>query len=426
MPRLACLALLAALAAPATAAAAPPPNDAFSAPGAFEGYSARNGFPIERQATAELAEATPDAGVARCLGRTSMARTVWFAVPAGPNAREVTVEAVGRTTDAIDLAAFVQTTPGQPPVRPNACAGAGVFGDDATEDRTSALRLRIPAFHHVLVQVGRRGAAGPADEERALVTLEEIALPPVGAPIGDRAGRGTPRIGRSGASTVFLGGATTTGEDPAVPSCPSLGSVWRRAKPRRPGAWTVTATGEQAAALSVFAGSAPRASALVGCVDRDGPGPLVLPVRARSRRTLWIRVGTDRPAPESAADLTFRPRARGDVESGGGCLASARPQVLGGPASASRRVRDHNRRRRFELALRVRRGPVCAARFELRGPGGAVYARGDVAALRGRSQLVALRRVRRLRRGLYRLRVEAAGLGGVRRRVPSTVLFRLR
>jgi hypothetical protein len=427
MPRSAWLVLLATfLLLPGVAAAAPPPNDAFTAPGVFEGYSARNGFPIERQATADLAQATPDPGVQQCLGSTSMARTAWYVIPSTPNGRELTVEAVGRTTDAIDLAAFVQTGPPAPPARPNVCAGAGVFGDDATEDRTTALRLRVPAFHQVLIQVGRRGPAGSPEDESALLTLEEIALPPFGRPVGDRANLGTPAIGRSGRSTVFLGGATTTTEDPAVPSCPALAGVWRRAKPRKPGAYTVTALGDAVGELSVFAGSTPRAGGLLGCVDRDGPGALVLPVRARTRAPIWIRLGTDRPNPESSASLTFRDGLRGDAESGGGCLASARPEVRGGPARATRKVKEHGRRRSFELSLRVLRGPVCAARIELRGPGGVSYARGDVAALRASGgQLVLLPRVRRLRKGLYRLRIEANGLGGIRRRIPSTVLFRL-
>ena len=426
MYRLASIVLGALLLVPAAAAAAPPPNDVFTAPGVFEGYSARNGFPIERQATAELAEATPDAGVVPCLGPRSMARTAWYVIPTNANARELTVEAAGRTTDPIDLAAFVQATAGTPPVRANACAGVGVFGDDATEDRTTALRLRIPAFHQVLIQVGRRGPAGSPDDDRALITLEEIALPPFGAPLGDRAGSAAPRVPRSGESIVGLGGATTTEEDPAVPSCPSLAGVWRRARVNRVGAWTASAVGDAVGELSVFAGTTPRSSSLLGCVDRDGPGPLVLPVRVRTRRAVWIRLGTDRPGPESEADLFWRRRVRGDVESGGGCLASARPQVRGGPARGTRAVKAYNRLRGFELALRVVRGPVCAARIELRGPGGIRYASGDVPALRGRGQVVSLGRVRRLRRGLYRLRIEAAGLGGVRRRVPSTVLFRLR
>jgi hypothetical protein len=426
MPRALTIALLAIALVPATAAAAPPPNDAPTAPAAFQGYSARNGFPIERQATAELAEATRDAAVVPCLGRTSMARTVWFVVPPGPNARELTFEAVGRTTDAIDLAAFVHAAGAPPSPRANACAGVGSGGDDATEDRTTALRLRVPAFHQVLLQVGRRGAPGSADDERAHITVEDIPLPPLGAPAGDRAGRATPRIGRSGQSTVTLGGAATTPEDPAVPSCPAVAGVWRRVKPRRPGAWTVSVTGEQASAVSVFAGSTPRATALVGCVDRDGPGPLVLPVRLRSRATVWVRVGTDRPGPESQAVVGFRQRLPGDAESGGGCLASARPQVSGGPARSSRSAKALGATRAFELSLRARRGPVCAAAIELVGPGGVVYARGGVAALRGTPQRVTLRRTRRLRRGLYRLRIDAAALGGVRGRVPSTVLFRLR
>ena len=426
MYRLASIALGALLLVPAAASAAPPPNDAFTAPGAFEGYSARNGFPIERQATAELAEATADAGVAPCLGPRSMARTVWYVIPGNPNARELTVEAVGRTTDPIDLAAFVQDRAGLVPVRANVCAGQGVFGDDATEDRTTALRLRIPAFHQVLIQVGRRGAPRSPDDDRAVLTLEEIALPPFGAPIGDRAAVTTPRVPRFGEAIVGLGGATTTGEDPAVPSCPSLAGVWRRARVNRVGAWTASAVGDAVGELSVFAGTTPRASSLLGCVDREGPGPLVLPVRVRTRRAVWIRLGTDRPGPESEADLFWRRRVRSDAESGGACLASARPQVRGGAARRTRRVKDHNRRRAVELSLRVLRGPVCAARIELRGPGGVTYAAGDVPAVRGRGQLVLLPRVRRLRKGLYRLRIEAAGIGGVRRRVPSTVLFRLR
>lgn len=417
--------LLVAALLPATAAAAPV-NDAFTAPGAFEGYSARNGFPIERAATAELAESTPDAGVVPCLGRTSMARTVWYSVPAAPNARELTFEAVGRTTEAIDLAAFVQGGPGVPPVRANACSGLGGGGDDATEERTTALRLRVPAFNAVLLQVGRRGGGGSPDDDRVHLTLEEIPLPPLSAPPGDRANGGTPRIGRTRESRVFLGGATTSAEDPAVPSCPEVAGVWRRVKPRTAGDWTVAAVGEQAASLSVFAGATPRATALRGCVDRDGPGPLVLPVKLRSRATVWVRVGTDRPGPESEAQLIFRPRTRGDRESGGGCLGAAKPRLSGGPASSSRQAKVLGRTRGFELSLRVARGPVCAARIELVGPSGVVYARGGALALRGSGERVVLRRVRRLRRGLYRLRVEHAGLGGVRRRVPSTVLFRLK
>lgn len=425
MLRPACIGLLALLLVPATAAAAPPPNDSFGAPGVFEAYSAPNGFPIDRQATAELAEATPDAGVSRCLGPTSMARTVWYVVPSTPNARELTVEAVGRTTDAIDLAAFVQAAP-TAPRRPNMCAGTGVFGDDATEDRTTAVRLRVPAFHQVLVQVGRRGAAGPAEDERALLTLEDIPLPPIGSPVGDRAGRNTPLVPRSGGTTVPLGGATTTGEDPAVPVCPAVAGVWRRARVTKPGPWTLSVVGDVVGEISVFAGTTPRSSTLLGCIDREGPGPLVLPVRVRTRKAVWVRIGVDRAGPEARASLSWRRRVRGDARSGGGCLASPNSQVRGGPARKTRSVRQHGRRRSFELRLRVLRGPVCAARIELRGPGGLTYARGDVPAVKGRGRLVLLPRVRRLRKGLYRLRIEAAGLAGVRRRVPSTVLFRLK
>ncbi len=141
---------------------------------------------------------------------------------------------------------------------------------------------------------------------------------------------------------------------------------------------------------------------------------------------MWVRVGTDPPRPESQAVVGFRQRLPGVAESGGGCLASAKPRVSGGPVRSSRSAKQLGSSRAFELSLRARRGPVCAAAVELVGPGGVVDARGGIAALRGAPQRVTLRRSRRLRRGLYRLRIDAAALGGVRGAVPSTVLFRLR
>ena len=99
--------LLVAALAPA-AAAAPPANDAPAAAGAFEVYSAVDGVPTERTATAELAEATPDPGVLPCLGTGSFARTVWYRLPEVGATQWVTISAVGRTLAPIDLAAFIQ------------------------------------------------------------------------------------------------------------------------------------------------------------------------------------------------------------------------------------------------------------------------------------------------------------------------------
>ena len=130
--------LLVAALAPA-AVAAPPSNDPPTAAGAFEVYSAVNGIPTERQAIAELAEATPDPGVVPCLGSDSFLRTVWYRIPSTQTPRELTIEASGRTLGVVDLAAFVQAGPGQTITKlPNMCAGAGVGGGDSAGDATPA------------------------------------------------------------------------------------------------------------------------------------------------------------------------------------------------------------------------------------------------------------------------------------------------
>jgi hypothetical protein len=77
------------------------------------------------------------------------------------------------------------------------------------------------------------------------------------------------------------------------------------------------------------------------------------------------------------------------------------------------------------LRLRVRHGPLCGASFSLRGPRGATYARGVAGIVRG-TQVVSVRRIRKLRRGLYRLKVDALGVGALRNPVPSTLTFRLK
>src|SRR5688572_9799909 len=87
--------------------AAPPPNDAPIAAAEFSAYGAANGRPRDLQAVAELAEATADPGVPRCLGRSAFERTAWFRVPAAPTAQELAIDAIGHTLELIDLAAFV-------------------------------------------------------------------------------------------------------------------------------------------------------------------------------------------------------------------------------------------------------------------------------------------------------------------------------
>src|SRR5439155_14531608 len=188
--------LLVAALAPA-AAADPPANDAATGAAPFEVYTAVNGTPAERTATAELAEATPDPGVLPCLGAASFQRTVWYRIPATQTPRELTIEAAGRTLDVVDLAAFVQPGPGQTITKlPNVCAGAGVGGGDSAGDATSGLTIRVGAFRDVLVQVGRRGPVGSPDGERVQLSLAETALPVADEPDGDRADTATPSIPR--------------------------------------------------------------------------------------------------------------------------------------------------------------------------------------------------------------------------------------
>src|SRR4051812_30408652 len=110
-PRSASLAAMLAVSVVAfssTAQAAPPPNDNPTSPDSFQPYTAENGTPTQLTATAELAEATPDFGVPRCLGTSSFARTVWYVIPAEAAPHEIDVEASGETLDVLDLAAFVQ------------------------------------------------------------------------------------------------------------------------------------------------------------------------------------------------------------------------------------------------------------------------------------------------------------------------------
>jgi hypothetical protein len=416
--------LLVAALAPA-AAAAPPPNDAPTSAGAFEVYTAVNGVPTERTATAELAEATPDPGVIPCLGSGSFQRTVWYRIPATQTPRELTIEASGRTLNVVDLAAFVQAGPGQTVTKlPNVCAGAGVGGGDSAGDATSGMTLRVDAFRDVLIQVGRRGPLGTPDDERVQLALSETALPVGDEPDGDRADGSAPSIPRGGVTTVRLGGATTSQEDPFVARCPAAASVWRRIRPPSAGRWTFSADGADAGTLSVFTGAHPTPNSALGCVDRQGPGPLVLPVPAKKRRLLWVRIGTDRPVAGSVAQLRFRRAIAGDRLDGGACLPSVVRPSVGGSLIGSRAVRRAGRSRTMLLRVRVKHGPLCGARFSLQGPRRVTYARGIVGIVRS-SQVISVRRIRKLKRGSYRLKVDALGVGAIRIPVRSTLTFRL-
>jgi hypothetical protein len=281
------LAVAAALVCAAPAAAAPPANDTPAGATGFSPYVAENGTPTELQAVADLAGATADTGLARCLGPGSFARTVWFRVPAADTPQEIHVEGAGRTLDPVDLAAFVDG--GLGPEEPNACADPGPI-----DEPSAALALRVPAGRDVLIQVGRRGSLMSAEDEQVQLWLRTTPLDAVDEPAGDRRGD-APRVADG---RVLLGGATITEEDPAQPECPSLGTVWRKVVPGRSGMRTIRVSGAAVGTLTAFSGGEP-----IDCVNRTGRGALALRARVVKGQSLYVRLGTDRPAADATAKL---------------------------------------------------------------------------------------------------------------------------
>lgn len=437
--------MTAAPAAPAQAA--PPPNDAPTAPMGFEQVTAENGTPQNQQGIAELAEATADRNVPRCLGPRSFARTVWFVVPPASTPQEIDVEASGRTLDLVDLAAYVQgpnADPTHPSTNPpNACAGAGAGGADAAAEPTSGVTLRVPAGRAVLIQVGRRGPRRSADDERALLSLGQTPLDPPGSPLaGDVADLTAPAVHAATATPVPLADATITGEDPAEPPCPSLGSVWRRYIPRQGGPRLITVGGSEAATLTVFSGARPATANALDCVNRVGRGTMEMKVPTRTRKPIWIRIGTDQPPAGSSATLTVAPAGNALVVDGGDAgfdptsggpgggfpsacsRADASRASLTGPAIAGR-VKQLNKRGSLRLALNLKKGPVCDVLIQLVGRRGQPYASKQLISLRGGRSVVTLRRFGRLVRGSYRVQLTALSALGEHVTVRSSLKGRL-
>jgi hypothetical protein len=440
----AALALLAA--GPATSAsAAPPPNDSPAAAERFQPYTAENGRPTELQAVAELVEARPDAGVPRCLGATSFARTVWYVIPAEPTAHEISVEATGETSDVLDVAAFVQPPDSSAALtsQPNACSGVGAGGGAAAAEPSSGIGLRVPAGRSVIVQVGRRGPLGSADAERAVVSLDDREIEsPAAPPDGDIASPATPLAGTSRNNVLPLFGATLTDEDPAQPPCPSLGSVWRKVVPATAGPRLISARGTEAATLSVFAGSVPASG--LDCVNRSGRGALQLLVQGRRGQPLWIRVGTDRPAQGAVATLRVDSGAGAFVVDGGpggfdptpfgpgGGLPTdcdkadaQRASVAGAPFGGT--VKQLGRRRTVTVPFVLRRGPVCDVLARLIGPRGRVYATARTLRIKSGPRRIRLDRTGyKLAKGSYRLQIRARSRFGEPVYVRSSVKGKLR
>ena len=373
-------------------------------------------------------------------------------------AQELTIEATGRTLDPIDLAAFVQPgilPPPVPPVpppparsaqaiatlaEPNVCAGVEDGGASSAEEPASAVALRIPANYPLLVQVGRRGPVSSADDERVLLSLDAAPIEGLVQPLGDRADSTTPAASGKRPTPVDLAQATTTGEDPAQPLCPSLGTVWRRLTPGYTGQRLISVSGSAATTLAVFEGSKPTRANALDCVNRERRGPLQMVVGARKQRPLWIRVGSDRLAAAPAL-LAVEPGARATVIDGGpggfdptaggpgrgfpsACLSARleRARISGPRLTGS--AGQRNGFVRVPLRIVVRGASVCDAELRLYGPRGRIYAQGRAVRLRGR-RVVRLPRLRTFRPGRYRLSVTGVSELGRRETVRTRVAGRL-
>jgi hypothetical protein len=433
----------------AAAAWAAPANDAPQGAGAFEPYIAAAGKPTELAAIAELVDANPDPGVPRCLGANSFQRTVWYRLPEVGATQWVTISAVGRTLGVIDLAAFIspQNIPPAVPTEanlrePNVCDGVGAGSSDAAQEPSSAVSFLIPPYRPVYVQVGRRGPVNSADAERAFLYVDTIASEALGAPRGDVADASTPRV-RTGESFVTLAGATITEEDPAEPTCPSLGTVWRRFVPNDTGKRLITVRGSTATTLTAYAGRKPRAEKVLDCVNRETGGDLQMVVPTRKNQTIWIRLGTERTTGDEEASVEvsdgenavvvdggpggFDPTRGGP---GGGFPDScALPHAEDGGVTGARLrgvASAFNRFAKFPVSISVNRDVrLCDVTLTLKGPSGLEYAKARLVSLSPGKHRVLLPRLRTLVQGGYVLRVDALSSDREPVKVRSNVSGRL-
>lgn len=421
------VAALAGMLAAAPAPAAPPPNDTFDAPGAFAPYAAPANKPQELTAIGELVEASPDAGVPRCMGGRSFARTIWYRIPELGATQWLNLDAVGSTLGVVDLAAFVQPEVGAATSNvkvPNVCDGINAGGSGSAQEPASALSFLVPPNRPVLIQVGRRGTVSNADAERVFVTFSTIASEFLGNPRGDFADARTPSL-RPDENFVTLAGATVTEEDPSVPVCPSLGTVWRKLMPEEGGSRLISVDGEAAVTLATFRGRRPTQDNVLDCVNREGRGAMEMVVPVKRRRPLWVRVGTERTTGDEEAAVTVSDGAGVTVVDGGpggfdptrGGPAGGFPQACQLPAAEDGRVggrklrgsaRAYNAANTVRLRLRIRGDArLCDAQVTLRGPGGDDYAGRRFVSIRPGRRTLRLPRLRRLTQGRYVVRIEA-------------------
>jgi hypothetical protein len=302
--------LTAALAGAAPALAAPPAYDAPGGAIPFSAVTAENEpHPTDREAVLDLSEATADAGVPRCLGATSFARTGWAWVAPEARPRVVRVSATpvstnaGNVTTAVpDLALFVQPVGGTPQTAqaadPQLCDGREVFGDTGRGDVSPDVTAILPAGRPALVQVGRREGDALGSVVASLTSTPVDALP---APAGDDP-EGSPTVTSGSLTDVPLAGATLGHGDPAQPACQAPATVWRRLRVPGPGSWNVTADGA-ARTLTAF-GDPLTGDSAQSCADAGDGGALGLTVRANGPGTVWLRLGVDRPLAGATSRLT--------------------------------------------------------------------------------------------------------------------------
>jgi hypothetical protein len=425
------VAVLAGMFGAAAAMAAPPSNDGPGGAGTFDPYVAAAGKPTELAAIGEMVEATADRGVPRCLGDSSFDRTIWYRIPEVGATQWLTISAVGRTVAPIDLAAYVQPELIPPATQtevnlrqPNVCDGIGAGGSDAAQEPTSAISLLVPPYRPVYVQVGRRGPVNSVDAERVFLYLNAFASEFLGSPPGDTADPSTPRVRNEGANFVGLAGATITAEDPAEPTCPSLGTVWRRLVPNQTGERLIRVTGSAATTLAAYAGRKPTGDNVLDCVNRETGGALDMVVPVKRNKPVWIRMGAERTTGDEEASLTISDGENVTVVDGG---AGGFDPTPGGPAGGFPGACDQpvaedadvsgaplagtaaglNRFQPLSLRIQVNGARLCDVNLILLGPRGAEFARGRAVSLATGKRRVALTRSRTLVPGRYKLRIEA-------------------
>jgi hypothetical protein len=276
--------------------------------------------PVTQESVLELAGATADAGVPRCLGASSFEHTSWAWVAPAAAPRVVRVSATPLsptpttttsapiTTVTPDLALFVQpdgATPATAQVaEPQLCDGREVLGDPARTEANPEVVAVLPAGRPALVQTGWR-----AGEPQAQIVATLDARPvteAAAAPAGDDP-QGAPDAAAPGSTSVALGGATLAQGDPAQPACQARATVWRRLRVLA-GRYTATADGA-AGTLTAFGDPVTGDSAIACAEAGDGRG-VGVDFRATGARTVWLRVGTDSSAASAATRLVVR-RAKG-------------------------------------------------------------------------------------------------------------------